>query len=104
MEFAVHDGVHDEKIKRVHDTVQDGGTNSVENSSHKLVWLLDSEMNREELMHLLGLKSRNNFQKTYIKPCVKEGLIEQTLPNKKTSKNQKYKLTKKGKLLQKKLK
>ena len=55
-------------------------------------------------MAALELKNRDNFQKTYIKPAVEDGLLELTLPDKKTSKNQKYKLTKKGKLLLKKLK
>jgi len=104
MNFEVHDGAHDVNIKRVHEIVHVSGINYLENTSHRLVRLLDSEMSREELMHLLGLKSRNNFQKTYIKPCTEEGLIQQTLLEKKTSKNQKYKLTKKGRLLQKKLK
>jgi predicted transcriptional regulator len=61
-------------------------------------------MSRDELMDALELKNRDNFQKTYIKPAVEDGLIELTLPDKKTSKNQKYRLTKKGKSLQKKLK
>jgi ATP-dependent DNA helicase RecG len=61
-------------------------------------------MSRNELMAALELKNRDNFQKTYIKPAVEDGLLELTLPDKKTSKNQKYKLTKKGKLLLKKLK
>ena len=55
-------------------------------------------------MAALELNNRDNFQKTYIKPAVEDGLLELTLPDKKTSKNQKYKLTKKGKLLLKKLK
>jgi predicted transcriptional regulator len=61
-------------------------------------------MSRDELMDALELKNRDNFQKTYIKPAAEDGLIELTLPDKKTSKNQKYRLTKKGKSLQKKLK
>ena len=51
-------------------------------------------MSRNELMAALELKNRDNFQKTYIKPAVEDGLLELTLPDKKTSKNQKYKLTK----------
>ena len=52
----------------------------------------------------LELKNRDNFQKSYIKPALNADLIALTLPDKKTSKNQKYRLTKKGKLLLKKLK
>ena len=35
-------------------------------------------------MAALELKNRDNFQKTYIKPAVEDGLIELTLPEKKT--------------------
>ena len=61
-------------------------------------------MSRDELMDALELKNRDNFQKSYIKPALNADLIALTLPDKKTSKNQKYRLTKKGKLLLKKLK
>jgi hypothetical protein len=35
-------------------------------------------------MAALELNKRNNFQKTYIKQAVEDGLIELTLPDKKT--------------------
>ena len=41
-------------------------------------------MSRNELMAALELKNRDNFQKTYIKQAVEVGLIELTLPAKKT--------------------
>ena len=41
-------------------------------------------MSRNELMAAMELKNRDNFQKTYIKPAVEVGLIELTLPAKKT--------------------
>ena len=50
----------------------------------KLLWLLNNEMSKDELMAALELKNRDNFQKTYIKPAVEVGLIELTLPAKKT--------------------
>ena len=46
-------------------------------------------MSKDELMAALELKNRDNFQKTYIKPAVEDGLIELTLPAKKTWINQK---------------
>jgi ATP-dependent DNA helicase RecG len=62
------------------------------------------EMNREEIMFKLDLRHRQHFQKNYIEPSIQEKLIEMTLPDKLTSKNQKYRLTKKGIPLQNKLK
>jgi hypothetical protein len=35
-------------------------------------------------MAALELNNRDNFQKTYIKTAAEDGLIELTLPNKKT--------------------
>ena len=42
------------------------------------------------------IKHRTYFCSTYIKPALEEGYIEFTLPNKKRSKLQKYRLTARG--------
>jgi|GEM_PF-6207369 len=70
--------------KAIHDTIHDTKFIAIENLSHRVVWLLDNEMSRNELMAALELKNRDNFQKTYIKPAVEDGLIELTLHDKKT--------------------
>jgi ABC-type transport system involved in cytochrome c biogenesis ATPase subunit len=57
---------------------------AIENLSHRVVWILNNEMSRDELMAALELKNRDNFQKTYIKTAVEDGLIALTLPDKKT--------------------
>ena len=51
---------------------------------------------RKELMDTLSLKGRDNFEKLYLAPALSTGLIERTLPNKPTSRLQKYQLTSKG--------
>lgn len=43
-----------------------------------------------ELMQRMGLKNRPSFSKTYLSPALDAGLIEMTLPDKPSSKNQKY--------------
>ncbi|MEG2843336.1 MAG: Fic family protein [Ruthenibacterium sp.] len=43
-----------------------------------------------EIMHRMGLKNRPAFRKTYLAPALKNAFIEMTLPNKPSSKNQKY--------------
>ena len=53
-------------------------------------------MNREQLQFALQLKNRDSFIKTYIRPALTQEIIEYTIPEKPTSRNQKYRLTAKG--------
>jgi predicted HTH transcriptional regulator len=69
---AIHDTIHD----TAHDTIHDNKFIAIENLSHRVLWLLNNEMSKDELMAALELKNRDNFQKTYIKPAVEDGLIE----------------------------
>lgn len=43
-----------------------------------------------DIMKKLGLKSRETFRKNYMNPALKLGLIEMTIPDKPTSRNQRY--------------
>ncbi|MEP7269263.1 MAG: Fic family protein [Saprospiraceae bacterium] len=70
----------------------------------RLIWMIEKEMSRDEIMNKLELQHRQHFQKNYIEPALQERLVEMTLPDTPTSKNQKYSLAKKGVALQKKLK
>jgi len=54
------------------------------------------EKARKELMELLGLTGRDNFEKLYLKPALEEGLMKMTIPEKPKSRLQKYRLTEKG--------
>ncbi|BBO89301.1 hypothetical protein DSCOOX_24810 [Desulfosarcina ovata subsp. ovata] len=56
----------------------------------------DGEMPRSQLQRAVGLKDRKSFRERYIRPALKEGLIEMTLPDKPNSPLQKYRLTDKG--------
>jgi len=47
----------------------------------------------------LGLKDRESFRKLYINEAMALKLIEMTIPDKPNSKNQKYRLTEKGRAL-----
>ncbi|MEG0493975.1 MAG: Fic family protein [Clostridia bacterium] len=58
--------------------------------------LLLDQLNRDELstlelMRRMGLKNRPSFLKTYLHPALEQGLICMTIPDKPSSKNQKYK-------------
>ena len=48
---------------------------------------------RESLQDALGMKDREHFRKTYLDPLVSAGWLERTIPDKPTSRLQKYRLT-----------
>ena len=56
-----------------------------------------SPKTREELIEIVGVSDREHFRKTYLEPLQKTGWIEKTIPDKPTSRLQKYRLTAKGK-------
>ena len=62
----------------------------------KLIMILDGELTRKEKQHKLKLGDHMHFLKNYLQPALKEELIEMTIPEKPKSRNQKYRLTKKG--------
>ena len=47
-------------------------------------------MGRDELMLALGLSDRKSFRERYLQPALAAGLIEYTIPDKPTSRNQRY--------------
>lgn len=64
-----------------------------------LMTLSHQPLSREEAQSLLQLKSQANFRDRYLMPALAAGLIERTLPDKPTSRLQKYRLTAKGRSL-----
>jgi Fic family protein len=50
----------------------------------------DYPMTARELMTLLGLKSMSAFKMNYLRSAVEAGLVDLTVPDKPTSKNQRY--------------
>lgn len=64
----------------------------------KLLYALQNgSQNGIELMKILGLKHRPTFLYNYLQPSINAGYVALTLPDKPTSKNQRYYLTDKGK-------
>ena len=53
----------------------------------------------KELMNELGLKHWKSFQSNYLNPLLDAGFIERLIPDKPTSRLQKYRLTQKGRQL-----
>lgn len=69
----------------------------------KLILILQGEMTRTELQELIGLKDEKHFRHNYQQKSLKLGIMEMTIRDKPTSKNRKYRLTEKGKEIQKRL-
>ena len=71
-------------------------TGEVTGEVRSLLAVMKQESSRSELQKNLGLKSEANFRTLYLKPATDAGLVEMTIPEKPTSRLQKYRLTKKG--------
>ena len=102
---AVHDAVHDTMQDTGQDTVQDTVqdtdqvTGQVTDQVNQLLAVLSGEMGRNELQAALKLLNRSHFTTAYLKPALAAGLIEMTLPDKPTSRNQRYRRTAAGQAL-----
>ena len=56
----------------------------------------DNEMSARDLMRELGLRDRKNFVRLYLDPALESGAIERTIPDKPTSRLQKYRRTRRA--------
>jgi len=63
----------------------------------KLLSVLQGELSRSELIEALELSDRKSFVSGYLNPSLEAGLVERTIPGNIKNKNQKYRLTEKGK-------
>ena len=48
------------------------------------------------MLAFIGFADRTKFRRKYIHPLLEAGILEQTIPDKPNSQNQKYRLTAKG--------
>ena len=53
-------------------------------------------VSREGLQEAAGMRDREHFRRKYLEPLLAAGLLERTIPDKPTSRLQKYRLTQKG--------
>jgi len=65
----------------------------------QLLQVLDDEMSRRDLQNALGLRNSEHFRKAYLQPAIQEGLVEMTIPEKPRSSKQRYRITRKGRVL-----
>ena len=68
-------------------------TGQVTGQVERLVAALTREMGRAHLQAVLRLAHRDHFTAAYLRPALEAGLIEMTLPDKPTSRNQRYRRT-----------
>ena len=66
----------------------------------RLLQVMSGPMNRQSLQEALQLKAEKNFRLLYLRPAIEAELVEMTFPHKPRSSKQKYRLTKKGRGLQ----
>ncbi|MES9858399.1 MAG: Fic family protein [Sedimenticola sp.] len=65
----------------------------------QVILFCDEPRAAREIMSALGLKHWKTFQSNYLKPLLKSGWLEATIPDKPTSPNQKYRITDRSKAL-----
>ena len=70
------------------DTVQD--TNQDNEDIKGLLEFCRTPRTREEMQLFMGLNNRGHFRQKILNPLIKGGLLKMTLPDKPTSRNQKY--------------
>ncbi|WP_429044537.1 RNA-binding domain-containing protein [Aeromonas veronii] len=73
-------------------------TTEVTTEVARMISVMNQEHSRDELMGLMSLKNAEHFRKHYLKAALEitPALVEMTVPDKPTSRNQKYRLTSLG--------
>ncbi len=81
-------------------TASDQDTDQVSDQVARLLAALrNGPKTAAELMAELGLSHRPTFRKNYIRPAISAGLLEMTRPESPTARDQKYRLTARGRAL-----
>ena len=62
----------------------------------RLLSALDGEMSRQDILHTLGLSDRKSLRQRYLLPALQRGYVEMTRPDTPNARNQKYRLTARG--------
>ncbi|MBK8805198.1 MAG: putative DNA binding domain-containing protein [Bacteroidales bacterium] len=96
--------VTDQVTDQVKEQVREQVREQVKEQVNLMISIFHNEMSVLQLMTKLNLTGRRNFLQNYLQPALEAGLIEMTQPDSPNSPTQKYKLTEKGKTLQKQLK
>lgn len=89
-----------EDIKKVPSWVQNGTKLFHRKTNYllRILMLCSSPIPMDTLMNYMEYSNRATFRNNYMKPLMKEGLINYTIPEKPSDPKQQYQLTEKGKL------
>lgn len=71
-------------------------TTQVTTQVSNLLKVLDKPLSRQELQEKLGLRNREHFRQSYLRPALEEGLIAMSNPEKPRAADQKYSITERG--------
>ena len=66
----------------------------------RLLSVLEGEMSRQEILRALGLSDRKSLRQRYLLPALECGYVEMTRPDTPNATNQKYRLTGRGREVQ----
>ena len=84
-------------VEEIFKTIEKVGMSNVGKTAEELFAVLkngtleyDVPYTSNEIMVLLGLKSKETLRRNYLNPAIEEGLVRMTLPDKPNSKNQRY--------------
>ena len=66
----------------------------------RLLSVLDGEMSRQEILLALGLRDRKSLRQRYLSPALELGYLEMIRPDAPNDRNQKYRLTQRGRQAQ----
>ena len=84
-------------LKEQRETIQDSIQDNVQDNQRvaKLLAALgERTLSASELQQRVGMKNRVNFLKNWLQPALELGVIKQTVPDKPSSRNQRYRKTK----------
>ena len=62
----------------------------------RLLAALEGEMTLRQMLDALGLSDRKSFRQRYLLPALEQGYVEMTLAESPTARNQRYRLTMRG--------
>ena len=84
-------GVVGPKVNTIQDTIQETIQDTIQDGTiDRLLEFCTTEKNRKEMQLFLGISNRSYFNEKYLKPLLKSGKLKMTIPDKPTSRYQKY--------------
>ncbi len=85
-----HQDIHQDVFQTNKQKSGEVSTLSIQDKMERLVSFCVQPRSQKEMMNFIGLKDRGNFRRNYLTPLLEAGRIKRILPDKPTSRNQKY--------------